>query len=355
MATKVIYSVEARRQLERLLSQFRPDIAHAHCIYHHLSPSVLPTLKSHGIPVVMTAHDLKLACPNYKMLNRSGLCEQCKGGKLWNVVRNRCVQDSLTISSLVAVESAAHKLSGIYRKNLDRIIAPSQFMASKLVDWGWPAERIVYIPNFVDAGQYVPAPSAGRGFVYFGRLHVDKGVRTVIQAALATGQTLSVVGTGPDEPELRRMAAGHEQQIVFHGHLKGEMLKAVIGSARAAILASEIYENAPLSVLEAYAMGKPVIGARIGGIPELIRPNETGLLFDSRDVEALAGCMQILSSMPDATVVEMGQMARRWVEQAFGAERYMQNLFSLYRQLGANLPERQGQTEGSKSALRGAS
>lgn len=354
MASKVVYSVEARRKLEQLLQVFQPDIAHAHCIYHHLSPSVLPLLKSRGIPVVMTAHDLKLACPNYKMVVGEHLCERCKGGKFWNAVRHRCVQDSVVVSGLVAFESAVHRLSGIYRKNLDRVIAPSQFMASKLIEWGWPASHIVHIPNFVDCTRFVPATAAGQGFVYFGRLIRDKGVHAVVKAALASGLPLAVVGTGPDEAELRALAAGHEQQIVFHGHLQGEALQAVVGGARAAVLASQIYENAPMSILEAYALGKPVIGARIGGIPELIRPQETGLVFESGSVEDLASCMQTMATLPDATVLEMGLAGRQWVEQAFSAERYVRNLTSLYQELGLTpTTDARATGQGAAARLRG--
>ena len=114
MAGKVVYSLEARSKLEALLARFRPDVAHAHCIYHHISPSVLGLLRARGIPTVLTAHDFKLACPAYKMLNHRGICERCRGGNLLHLVRNRCIYGSLTLSSVVFVESAVHRLLGLY-------------------------------------------------------------------------------------------------------------------------------------------------------------------------------------------------------------------------------------------------
>ena len=151
MAGKVIWSTEARDKLGRLLDRFTPDIAHGHLLYHHLSPSVMALLKDRGVPTVMTAHDLKVACPAYTMFNSGGVCEKCINGNLLHVVSNRCVRGSLSASVLVAVESAIHKSLKLWRKNLDRIVTPSRFYRDKLMEWGWPEEKLVYIPNYIDA------------------------------------------------------------------------------------------------------------------------------------------------------------------------------------------------------------
>ena len=262
--------------MEALLDEFPADVAHAHCIYHHLSPSVLVGLKERGIPTVLTSHDLKLACPSYKMVNRTGICERCKGGNLFNVMRYRCVRDSLPISSLIALESAVHRLFGLYRNNLDRIVAPSQFMRNKLIEWGWDAERIVYIPNYVHVERFVPRYRPGDYFVYFGRLQLDKGIGTVIKAAIRAGVPSTSSARGRTRTLPNNWRGG--TRIVFHGYKQGESLWDIVDGARCAILASEIYENAPMSVLEAFTLGKPVIGARIAGIPEMVQDGCTGAL-----------------------------------------------------------------------------
>lgn len=340
MAGKVIYSVEARRKLSALLDRFPADVVHAHCIYHHLSPSVLAESKRRGIPTVMTAHDLKLACPSYKMVNRTGICERCKGGNLFNVIRYRCVRDSLPVSALIALESGIHKLFGLYRKNLDRVVAPSLFMRNKLIEWGWDPQQIVHVPNYVHVERFTPRYAPGDYFVYFGRLQLDKGVATVVKAAIQAGVKLHVVGTGPDEAFVRQLASGHEDRVTFHGYQQGESLWAIVGYARASILASEIYENAPMSVLESYAMGKPVIGARIGGIPEMVREGETGALFESGNVDELAGQLRRFTEMPDRAVAEMGAAAREYVAQTFTAERYLNEMLALYASLGTKVGRR---------------
>lgn len=334
MAGKIIYSLEARRKLDRLLARFRPDVAHMHCIYHHISPSVLPLLKERGVPVVMTAHDLKLCCPAYKMLNRGGICEKCKGGNLLNVALNRCLRDSLAVSSLVMVESAVHRALGLYRDNLDCIVTPSEFFRNKHIEWGWPKEKLVFIPNFVQAQEFIPRFEPGDYFFYFGRLALEKGVATLIRAAARAGVRLRIAGTGPEEAALKTLAAETGGDFEFLGFVSGALLWKQVREARAVVLPSEWYENASISILEAYACGKPVIGARIGGIPEMVSEGETGWLFDSGSVDELTERLAQVETWPIAEIAVMGQQARRRVEERFNKELYVDRMRNLYESLG---------------------
>lgn len=336
MSGKVIYSLEAQKRFTALLDGLRPDIVHAHCIYHHISPSVLPILKSRDIPVVMTAHDLKLACPAYKMLNRHGICERCRDGNLLHVVANRCVWGSLPVSALVAVESAIHRVTGIYRNTLDRIVAPSRFFRDKLIEWGWPAEKLVYIPNFIRTEEHSPEFTPGDYLLYCGRLAPEKGVATLIEAAKIADVTLKIAGTGPEEARLKAVA-GACPRIEFLGYLAGEPLRQAIRQARAVVLPSEWYENAPMSVLEAYASGKPVIGARIGGIPEMVRANETGWLFESGNAEELTGLLSLVASTPDDRIAEMGREGRDFAVSNFNEDLYTGRMLDMYRSLGVSV------------------
>lgn len=333
MAGKVIYSVEARRKLGQLLDRFAADIAHVHCIYHHLSASVLPLLRARGIPVVLTAHDLKLACPAYKMLNRGGICERCRSGNLLHVIAQRCVRDSLAVSTLVAVESMVSRLLGLYRRNVDIVVAPSRFYAAKLVQWGWPAEHLRYVPNAVDAAALSPQFAPGKYVLYFGRLAPEKGVATLIRAALVTGAPLKLAGTGPLDAELRRLT-GDARHIEFLGHVSGEALWTLVRSARAVILPSEWYENAPMSVLEAYALGKPVLGASIGGIPEIIQEDRTGWTFAPGDTEALSDALVRIQRMPNGEIEGMGRAARNLVLNHYARSNYRDAMLGVYAELG---------------------
>lgn len=338
-ATKVIYSFEARRKLRELISDRRPDIAHLHNIYHHLSPSILSLLKESGIPAVMTAHDLKIACPNNKMLNSSGVCERCKGGRHYQAILNRCVLDSVAASTIVALESTLHRWLGSYRRNLARIISPSRFFIDKFVDWGWPRTSFVHIPNFVDANAFEPAFDPGGYLVYLGRLSREKGLLTLVHAATRAKVPLVLVGTGPLGDELKQTAARLDAPVTFAGYKTGEELRTLVRGARAAVLPSECYENAPFSVLESLAMGKPVVGARIGGIPEMIRHHETGWLFESGNVDALELALRSAYECPKEKLVTLGRQGRHLVETEFTRERYVSAMLQVYGELGVGTPQ----------------
>jgi glycosyltransferase involved in cell wall biosynthesis len=337
MAGKVVWSFEARRKLSGLLQEFRPDVAHVHCLYHHLSPAVLPLLHDEGIPVVLTAHDLKIACPAYKMLNSGGVCERCREGSLLNVVRHRCVRDSLAASVVVAAETGLHGALQTYRRHVSRIVAPSRFFLEKFVQWGWPREQFRLIPNCVDASRFTPAFEPGAYFLYFGRLAPEKGVGTLLQAAARAGVALKIAGTGPQDAQLREQAAALGGRLSFVGFQSGEALHELVRGARAVVLPSEWYENAPMSVLESFALGKPVIGADIGGIPELIEPHSNGWVFPSGDALALADVLREVAALPAARIKQMGRAARAHVSEHFHRAGYLEATLSLYAELGVRV------------------
>lgn len=334
-AASILYSFEAQRNIGRLIEQARPSVAHAHNVYHHLSPAIFSTLKAAGIPVAMTVHDLKLACPAYKMLRDGKVCEDCKGGRVYNVLRHRCIKDSWALSGLVLVETVLHRALGLYRDKVDRLVVPSRFYIDKLVEWGWPRGMMVHIPNFVNIEDYAAAWDEGDYFIFAGRLAPEKGIATLIRAAALSGQRLMLAGTGPEEEALRRLAAETGADVTFCGYLSGDALHALIGRSRALVLPSEWYENAPISVLEAYALGRPVIGAAIGGIPEMIREGETGLLSVPGDTHSLAAALAAMAAKGAAGRAAMGRAGRAWIAAEFSAAAYRERTLDLYRSLGA--------------------
>ena len=332
-AGRIIYSRQAQQRVAALLDEHPVDVAHLHIVHHHLSPSVLVELKRRGIPTVLTAHDLKLACPNYKMMNGGGICERCKGGRVWNVLSHRCIKGSLPASGLIMVESALHKALGLYARNLSAIVAPSRFYRDKLIEWGWRPQQVHHIPNFVELP---PAPAQaeyGKHVLFFGRLAPEKGVATLIRAAAKSRIPVVIVGGGPDDTMLRELAQTLDAPVTFRGFLSGQALWDEVERCRAVVLPSEWYENAPVSVLEAFARMRPVAGAAIGGIPELITAGVTGWHFPPGDVGALAGTLIAIQNTPDAQLAAMGQTARRYVADNFGEQTYYEAMSALYDRL----------------------
>ncbi len=332
-AAKIVYSFEARARLAALLDDYAPDIAHVHSAYHQISPSILSLLKERGIPVVLTAHDLKILCPAYTMLSNGSVCEACKGGKVWNVATRKCIKGSATLSSLIALEAMVHGALKSYRHNVNRVVTPSRFYRDKFVEWGWPESQLLYVPNYVDASQFEPEYSAGDYFFYFGRLVRDKGVHTLIRAAADADVPLLIAGTGPHTDEFKALAAELGARVQFLGFRSGDDLHDLIKKARAVVLPSEWYENAPISLLEAYAFGTPVIGADIGGIPEMINTGETGWLFESGSIESLSEALDTVNRMSAADLEDAGRAARQHVEQHYNPAVYRESMQQLYSEL----------------------
>ena len=332
---KSVYSLEARREIGRLIDDVRPDIVHSHNVYHHLTPAIFGAIQKKGVPNVMTVHDLKIGCPSKLMLAADGVCERCKGGKTWNAVQQRCLKGSLPLSAVAALETTLHNALGSYKKNVDRFILPSNFHMNKLIDWGLPAEKARYLPNAVDVTEMVPDYTPGERFVFVGRLSEEKGLLTFIEAVAKAGVAATIVGTGPQENELKARVEQTGANVEFAGYQTGDALFDLVRAAKVLVLPSECYENAPVVILEAYGLGTPVLGSELGGIPELIVPGETGLLAQAGDVNSFAEQLGTMQELTSAELTEMGRAGRAFVETRFTREQYLEGLLDIYRELGA--------------------
>lgn len=331
---KSVYSLEARRAIGRLIDDVRPDVVHAHNVYHHLTPSIFGAVQKKDVPAVMTVHDLKIGCPSKLMLAPDGVCERCKGGKTWNAIGQRCLKDSLALSTVAAFETTLHRLLGSYRNNVDVFVLPSHFHMNKLIEWGLPAEKARYLPNAVDVSELTPSYSAGERFVFVGRLSEEKGLLTFVNAVAQSGVAATIVGTGPQEDELRRLVERTGADVEFAGYQTGDALFEIVRGARGLVLPSECYENAPVVLLEAYGVGTPVIGSDLGGIPELVIPGETGLLATAGDAESFAEQLAAMNSSTAEELAAMGRAGRSFVEERFTRSHYLDGLLAIYGELG---------------------
>lgn len=326
-ALSFIHSKEAVGKITQLIDKEKPDILHCHNIYHQLTPSIMKAAKQLGVKVVLTLHDFKVVCPTYTRLRQGKPCGDCLEGDFFNVVRHRCADGSLGKSMLLYTEAFIQRLMGSYDV-VDRVIAPSQFMADAVTRWRFPKKRVTVLYNGVSTA--LPA-STGKdaGYVLFlGRLSPEKGLLTLGAAQAGTPLRVVVAGTGPMDEALRAQFPGLE----LVGHQTGERLQQLIGEASAIVVPSECNENCPMSVLEAMAYGKPVIGSRIGGIPELVADGETGLLFAPGNVEQLQACLhKVLADTGCRTA--MGRAARRRLEDNFSLEAHNQGLLKIYQEL----------------------
>jgi len=317
-AAALLWNREAAARLEELILAARPDVAHLHNIYHHLSPSLLPVLARHRIPVVMTLHDLRLLCPAIHMLKGDRVCERCRGGRFHQAVLGRCVKESRAASLLAAVETAHQRWRGLYTRHVTTFLCPSRFYRDKYAQWGFPADKLVHLPNFVDLDFWHPdrLPSGGErdAYVYFGRISREKGLRTLLDAQALWEQghadgsidrpplRLLIAGDGPCLGNLRARVAQLELGMVEVLGARGrEELLGDLARARFSVIPSLCYENAPLAALESLALGIPLVGADHGGLPELVQPGVTGETVVAGDeASVLAGLLRALELGPEA-------------------------------------------------------
>jgi len=330
LAFKILYSFEAKRKISKLLDAEKPDIAHLHIFQHQLSPSILPQIKRRGIPIVYTVHDLKPICPNYQMLCQGKICEKCKGGKYYHCLFNRCTKDSFLGSVVNTVEMYFHRFMKYYDL-IDLFITPSNFYREKMIEFGFSGEKIFHLPNFVKADNYHPSFESENYFVYLGRLSLEKGIITLVEAMKdVQGASLQIIGDGPVRLEIQNTIKNNRlKNVKLLGYKAGPELKKILTKCMFTVMPSEWYENGPMSLLESFALGKPVVGARIGGIPELIEDGVDGLLFESGNAEDLAAKIQYLIDHKDM-LSDMGRKARNKIEVKYSSVTHYEKINKIY-------------------------
>lgn len=334
IAGNMLYSLEAKAKVEKLIQRVgKPDIVHLHNFAHQISPSILHVFKKYKIPCVMTMHDYKLVCASYSMMAHGKVCEKCVGGTYSNCFREGCVKNSKAKSLLNTIEMYLHhKFLHIYDL-IDVFISPSRFLKDKLSAMGLKGQ-IEVLPHFINAGSFVPCYGAQEKTIcYVGRLSKEKGIGVLIKAMKSVPDVrLKIIGDGPLRGELEQEVRQEGvRNVDFLGYRTGDHLKNAIGTSLFAVVPSECYEVFGLTTIESFALGKPVIGSRIGGIPELVKDGETGLLFEPSNAQDLADKIRTLVSQPEL-IVKLGQNARSFVERELNAKKYYIRLMSIYNQ-----------------------
>ena len=281
-ASRLFKPKDVASKFNLLLNDFKPDVIHLHNIHSYLSPVVAEIAHQKGIRVVWTMHDYKLICPAYSCLNNGVACERCFTKKSAVLVK-KCIKNSPLASLLGWMEA-------IYwnRKKLTAItgcfISPSRFLKTKMVEAGFPSEKIEVVPNFMPQKLDL-STTKKEYYCYVGRLSAEKGVDTLLRAAVQLPYPLKVIGDGPLADVFSNEFT--QENIEFTGYLPHDKVYDLVKEARCLVLPSLCYENNPYSVIEALCMGTPVIGSHMGGIPELINEGVNGLLFTPGNISEL--------------------------------------------------------------------
>ena len=315
---------EVKRKFNALLDDFKPDVVHLNNIHSQLSPIIAELAHKRGIKVVWTIHDYKLLCPRYDCLrNGTSICEECFTDK-HKVLEYKCMKSSRTASFLAYREALKWN-----RRRLedcsDLFVCPSQFMADKMAQGGFCKKKLHTLCNFIDVEKCKKSSYTEKEdyYCFIGRISHEKGVQTLIEAANQLPYRLKIIGGGPLEGKIKSLA---NPDIEFMGFRQWEEIKEMAGRARFSVIPSEWYENNPLSVIEAQCLGTPVLGARIGGIPELIEEGVSGLCFESKNVEDLKDKIKDMF----AASFDYNTIART-AQTRYNSEAYYQKLIGLYK------------------------
>ena len=335
-ALSVIYSKENKKVMEKALDEFKPDIVHVNNFQRQLTASVIDAAKERNIPVVFTAHDVQAICPAILMMDPNrNICEACMGGKYINCIKKKCIKNSMLKSVLGAIEGKYYRNTKVYTNKIDFVLPPSEFYMNKLIKDGIPKDKITYIHNFIDVDAFDVKTEDDGYALYFGRLSREKGIINLINAfAKLDKGTLYIAGDGPEKAEVEEVIKENklEKRVKLLGFLNKDEMKETVRKCKFVVVPSIWYENCPYSVIETLCTGKPVIGADIGGIPELVKDNENGFIYKYDDINELADKMKILFE-DDKLVKKFSKQAKEIAKEQYSKENYYKKIIKIYNKV----------------------
>ena len=332
---KIVYSFEAKESVSKLISYFRPQVVQAFGIHSHVSPSVLDACRAARIPVALSCNDYKHICPNYKLYHHGRICFDCRKGKFYSAILNRCCHNSVQFSVASSFEAYIHAWLNLLRKNVHTFLFSSEHMASVTRDfWCDRSFRWKKLPNPFHSPGHQISELSDDYLLFFGRLIEEKGVDILLKAMhLVPEAKLVVIGDGPQERQLKNLATIlNLQNVEFVGPRWGEELDRFLKRTRFVVVPSVWHENSPYVILQSFAVGKPVIGTNRGGIPELIRDREFGMIYAAEDPEALAYSIRYLWTNP-ARTREMGRAAKEFSDSQFNDNKFYHELINIYEDM----------------------
>lgn len=340
---RIFWNKEAAKKLEKVIKREKPDIAHLHNIFSHLSPSIIFTLKKYNIPIIMTLHDYKLFCPNYQLFSQGKICFDCLEKRNFSsCLYKKCIKDSYTKSLIGYLEAKLQKDILKTAGKIDIFLAPSRFMKKKAIEAGIPAKKIIHLPYFVNINEKHNnsfLKEKNPYLLYFGRLSQEKGVKLLIKSFLNLSDKfpkwkLKIAGNGPEKDELKRLAENNKN-IEFLGRKQRSQLKKIISKSYLTILPSIWPDNFPFSILESLVLTKPVLAAKIGGIPELIKDRKTGLVFKPNNQKDLTEKI-IWAINNKKEMKKISNNIQKGILDKYSKEKHYNKLIKIYERIQNN-------------------
>ena len=348
-ALQVVYSPRARRALARKLTEFLPDVVHIHNFFPLLSPSILDACRDAGVPSVITLHNFRILCPGALLHPDPAMRERSLRHSCWWTVPRKVYRNSVAGTLAVATMVELHKRTGTWKRKVDRFIALSDWAKGKFTEGGLPAERIVVKPSCVARP---PAFGGVRqdGGLFVGRLDEQKGVDVLLRAWKDIDYPLKIIGEGPLAGLVQQNAS---DRVVWLGRQPQDVVQREMQAARFLVLPSIGHEMFPMTIVEAFSSGLPVICSDLPSLKALVTPGVTGSTFPPGDAAALAAQVRWAAANPSA-LDEAGARALATYDERYTREVSFNQLIAIYRsvcrdRLLGERPEqkRRGQTSGA--------
>jgi glycosyltransferase involved in cell wall biosynthesis len=320
------------RELRDLIRKHRPEVAHFHNIFYMMTPSVYQACHDEGVAVVQSLHNFRMMCSNGLFFRDGGVCEDCLTKNIWEGVKHACFRDSRIMTFAMAATLDRQWRRGTWIHDVDLYIAAAEFTRNKYIQRGIAAEKIVHKPHFLFPDPK-PRTTSGSYVLYLGRLSEEKGIKTLLEAwRTLPGRPLKIVGTGPLDAHLRQTAQAQGMTTVeFTGFVDAAKCEDFLRGSAFLVIPSECYENFPRVIVEAFALGVPVVASRMGSLVELVEEGETGLLAEAGNAVELGEKVGWLLANP-AEAERMGRNARRMFEQKYSARSNYEKLIQIYQQ-----------------------
>jgi len=338
-------NTDAAAKLEEVLKTEKPDIAHAHLFWGGISPSIFRVLKRHGVPLVHTAHDYRMVCPAYLLKDGNGrFCERCKGGHYIQCALHRCSKGSLVESVMMSAEMYYRNNKWHPVKEIDGIVFVSNFSKNKHIEFDkrFSNANTLVLYNCPDVkvreSLDMQRNTYESYYLFYGRLSEEKGIQTLIKAFEKLPQLqLRIVGSGPLENDLKKYCEEKKlANVEFLGYKSGKDLYDMVACAKYVCVPSECYENNPMTIVESYSLGTPVIGAAIGGISEIVLEGDTGFVFESGSVKSLIQALYKSSKLGVNDYMQQKKQAYRFGLDNFSREVHYKKLMEFYKQIIQN-------------------
>ncbi len=329
---RVFSSKEIEQKLIDLVAVAKPEVAHLHNIYHHLSASTFTKLYELKIPTVLTVHDVFPLCPNHSMLKGETLCEECYKNKPYNCIRYRCINKKLLPSIVGTMEAYYYRYKKIWDR-IDLYICPSKFIKNKLIEYGFPAHKMRDVRNPFSPQSVVPP--LGDKVVYLGRVHYEKGIKIFMEAAKELrDHKVVVAGSGPEDGWVQEFARKNTLSNVERvGWVGGEAWKKVMLEAKVVVVPSLFYENCSMAILEAFSYGRIVVSVDRGGNPELITDGVNGFLAKPEDPADLAKTIIRAMQTSDTEASTIAIRAVEFIKNKHRPEDYLDSLEAIYQEV----------------------